>query len=445
MDPEPEPHSVQRRRGTRLMELGGGLFLIACCLVASAFFSGSETALMRLRPHDLESNGDARDADSPSRVAALALTGSTSRLLVTLLLGNNVVNVLGAAVASALAVRYLGPRLGVPVATGVMTLLILVVSEFVPKAIAARYPRRVARMAALPLYLLHQALRPLHLAFDRGFEPFVRWLARSDGSEPPPSSEELLRLARSASDAADGSPLAIMAATGRAAGMSVGEIMIPRTEVVAFPLETPPPELLEKILEERYTRVPVFEGSIDRVRGVVHLKDLVKHVREGGRDLGGILKPVLRVPERKPILTLLGDMQRAFVHLAVVKDEFDVTLGIATQEDVLEELVGEIRDEFDREELLAIRRQVDGSYRALGREKVLDFNRESGWEVPAEPGDTLSGLVFNALGRAPRRGDEVELPGYDVSVVDMSGNRVIEVRVVRRLAPPTALSGGPGR
>jgi putative hemolysin len=214
--------------------------------------------------------------------------------------------------------------------------------------------------------------------------------------------------------------------------MTVDEIMVPRTEVVAFPIETPPAELLEKILRERYTRVPIYAESIDRVRGLVHLKDLVKHAREGGEDLHAILKPVLRVPERKPILQLLADMQRAFVHLAIVKDEFDVTLGIVTQEDVLEELVGEIRDEFDREELLAIRSLPDGTYRALGRAKVRAFNRETGWEVPSEPGDTLSGLLFNALGHAPSRGDVAQVAGYDISVADMSGNRVTEVRVVQR-------------
>jgi CBS domain containing-hemolysin-like protein len=124
-------------------------------------------------------------------------------------------------------------------------------------------------------------------------------------------------------------------------------------------------------------------------------------------------------------------MQRGFVHLAIVKDEFDVTLGLVTQEDVLEELVGEIRDEFDQEELLTIRRLPDGSYRSLGRIKVLDFNRQTGWEVPAESGDTLSGLVFNLLGRSPQRSDVVSVQGYELSVADLSGTRVTEVRVVK--------------
>ena len=197
-------------------------------------------------------------------------------------------------------------------------------------------------------------------------------------------------------------------------------------------MTTAPAELLDQVLAEGYTRVPIYDDSIDNVLGVVHLKDLIGLVRENGTDVRRILKPVLRVPERKPILELLGDTQSAFVHLAVVKDEFGVTLGIVTQEDILEELVGEIRDEFDREELLTIRQVGSGRYQALGTVKVLDFNRETSWTVAAEPGDTLAGLVFNTLGRAPRRGESVHVPGYDVVVMDVSRNRIAQVQVIER-------------
>jgi putative hemolysin len=152
-------------------------------------------------------------------------------------------------------------------------------------------------------------------------------------------------------------------------------------------------------------------------------------VQDGGRDVRGILKNVLRVPERKPILPLLADMQHAFLHMAIVKDEFNVTLGMVTQEDIFEELVGEIRDEFDHEELLTIRRLSDDQFEVLGRVKVLDFNREAGWNLHAERGDTLAGLVFNRLGRAPRRWETVSIPGYEIVVVDVSGSRISQVRV----------------
>jgi CBS domain containing-hemolysin-like protein len=407
------------------MEPASYVILIVACLIVSAFFSSSETALMRLRSHDVEREG------GTSAAAVRDLLSSTSRLLVTILLGNNVVNILGSAAAAALAIHYLGVETGVVVATAVMTVLVLVFSEILPKAVAARHPRRVAYAVGLPLYILHAVLRPVHWLFDRAIEPAVRWIA--GGSESvTQTAEEVLRLARLASVASpDSTPLAIIGSAAGAADRTVEEIMVPRTEIVAFPASIPPDELLEKVLEERFTRVPIYENDIDQILGVVHLKDLIKLVRRGRNGLHGILKPVLRVPERKLVLRLLADMQRAFVHVAIVKDEFGVTQGLVTQEDILEEIVGEIRDEFDREELLAIRPTGDGAFQSLGRVSVLDFNRESGWEVPAEPGDTLSGLVFNALGRAPVRGDSVRVPGYELRVADVSGSRVTQVRVSR--------------
>jgi CBS domain containing-hemolysin-like protein len=324
------------------MESMTALLVILGCFLLSAFFSGSETALLRLRASEVEL--DAKSGRGPSAPALRELLRSTSRLLVTILLGNNLVNLLAASVASAVAVAALGEQAGVVVATLVLTVTVLVFCEVLPKAVAARNPERFAHAIALPLYLMHQGLRPVHVAYDRWLEPLVRRVsggAASDESIPP---DEVLRIAmRAGKGQPQGTPLAIIAAAADAVDTQVHEIMVPGSEIVAYPIDMPPAELLEKFLEERYTRAPLYKESIDRFEGVAHLKDLVKLVREEGSDLREILKPVLRVPEGKRILELLAEMQRAFVHMAVVKDEFGNTEGIVTQEDILEELVGEIR------------------------------------------------------------------------------------------------------
>jgi CBS domain containing-hemolysin-like protein len=417
------------------MSIIGSVLIILGCLAASAFFSGSETALFRLRSHELE--GEGKEAVGPADVAVRDLLASSSRLLVTILLGNNVVNILGASVASGLAIYLLGVEVGIPVATIVMTSLVLIFCEVLPKAVAARHPRGVSRVVGLPLYLLHQVLRPIHGLFDRAIEPLVRRVTGGTSSEDSLGSEEVLRLAREALDGVDevGSPLAIIGATSNAAEMDVSEIMVPRTEIEAYPTDTPVSELIDKMLEGRYTRVPIYEESIDHVLGVIHLKDLMKLAQVDGKELFGILKPVLRVPERKPILRLLTEMQRAFCHVALVKDEFGVTQGLVTQEDILEEIVGEIRDEFDSEELLTIRKLRDGSFEVLGRVKVLDFNRETGSQVPAEKGDTIGGLIFNTIERAPRQGEWVDVPGYRLECTDVSGSRITRVRIVATPMP----------
>ena len=410
------------------MTIVASIVVIFICLALSAFFSSSETALFRIRSHDMEE--EIKGSSGPAAVAVRELTSSSSRLLVTILLGNNIVNILGASVASALAIQLFGFDVGVPVATGVMTFLVLLLAEILPKAVAARHPMGVSMSVGLPLYIFHQLLRPVHALFDRVIDPIVRRATGGVESGGGLSPEAVLRLAREIrEDEGAGSPLAIMGATSEAAELHVTDIMVPRTEIESYPADTPPSEMLDSMLGSLYTRVPIYEDDIDDVSGIVHLKDLVKLVGSGGEDVQTILKPVLRVPERKPILRLLADMQRAFCHMALVKDEFGVTQGLVTQEDILEEIVGEIRDEFDSEELFTIRKLRDGSYEVLGRISVLDFNRESGWQVPAERGDTMGGLIYNTLERAPRRGEHVGVPGYEFVCVDVSGSRITRIRV----------------
>ncbi len=410
------------------MDVALHLILIAACLILSALFSGSETALLRLRINELEQ--DIEQEPHASTFAARDLLASTSQLLVTILLGNNVVNILGASLAAALAVSLLGEGVGIAVSTLVMTGLVLVFCEVLPKAIAARSPRRISYMVALPLYLFHKAVRPAHLLFDRFVDPLVQRIAGGAEVDASQSAEDVLREARRArGDHPEGSPLAIMGSAAHAAGMTVAEIMMPRTEMVAFPIDTPVNDLLDHMLEERFTRVPVYGESIDHVLGMAHLKDLVSLTRSGDGDLKGILKPVLRIPTRKPILPLFSEMQQNSIHMAIVKDEFGVTQGLVTQEDILEEIVGEIRDEFDQEELTDILPVDEGTWEAYGRVTVLDFNRHTGFEVPAEPGDTLSGLIFHSLGQAARRNAKVRVGDYDIKVIDVSGARITRVHV----------------
>lgn len=419
--------------------------LVAFCLLLSAFFSGSETALLRLPRHEVESE----ESPSLSGLAARDLLRNTSRLLVTILLGNNLVNILAASAAGALAMQWLGPQRGLLVSTFGLTLVVLIFCEVLPKSVAARHPRRVGFAVSLPVYLLHWCLRPLHLIFDRIVEPVVRRVGPEQGEDlGRDSASEALRMARASQGQAgngkpEATPQAIIGAAARAADMTVGEIMVPRTEIFAFPMDTPPDELLKEMLRERYTRVPLCDGEVDEpldaVLGVCHLKDLIQLTRGETEydNMEFILKPVLQVPERKPILELLTDMQSKFIHMAIVKDGLGATMGLCTQEDILEEIVGEIRDEFDLEEQQTIRRLNENSYEVHGYLKVLDFNRASGWEVPAERGESIGGLVFNTLGHAPQQGERADLPGFQITVTGVSGTRITRLRITRHPHPPS--------
>ena len=187
-----------------------------------------------------------------------------------------------------------------------------------------------------------------------------------------------MRLARLVKQhAVDASPVSIIAAAAAASGRTVSEIMVPRAEIVAFAASSSVENLLDCMVEEGHTRAPIYADTLDNITGVVHIKDLIKHYRLGKVVIDEIIKPVLRVPERKEILPLLRDMQHTFAHMAIVKDEFGVTQGLVTQEDILEEIVGEIRDEFDREELETIQ-QVAGLLRGHWPRFGVGFQSRNG-------------------------------------------------------------------
>lgn len=405
------------------------LLIVLVCLVLSAFFSSSETALLRVRPDELDEKGD--DQKSLSTAATKALIKSPSKLLVTILLGNNVVNILGASCASMFAVYFLGEQKGVFVATVVMTIAVLVFSEIIPKALASRDPLRVAHLVALPLYMMHQLSRPLHIMFEKFLDPLITRLVGTEKQSADINAHDtLLRLAsRIRMQKPELGPISIIQSTVKAQKLCAGDVMVPKSEIFAIDHMETIEKALEQMLMNRFTRTPIYKGNLDSMQGLVHFKDLVQASRVPDSTISQILRPVLRVPEKKPILSLLADMQQSSIHVAIVKDEFGNTEGIVTQEDILEELIGEIRDEFDSEELNAIHKLSDSSYRLLSKVPVRDFNRESGWHLLASENETVGGLLFNQLGRIPKVGEEVLAGDYKLKVLEMSGHRIVQVKI----------------
>ncbi|MCB0271743.1 MAG: HlyC/CorC family transporter [Bdellovibrionales bacterium] len=414
------------------------IIIVLVCIFLSGFFSSSETALLRISPHEVDD--DIKEHVRPTVAAVKELIRNTSRLLVTILLGNNVVNILATSTAAAVFVHYFGAEKGVVYATLVMTVIILFFAEILPKAMAAKNPKRLSYFVAMPLYILHKILTPVHWFFEKMFDPIISKILGAPTQKNIRTYDSILMMARQVKTAIhdkntqEGNALPIIGATARAAEMTAEEIMVPRAEIFACDVKTTPQKLMELMMDERYTRVLVFEEDLDTIIGLIHLKDLIRIIRKEKTEINSIIKPILRVPERKPILSILAEMQRSFIHLAMVKDEFGVTQGLLTQEDILEEIVGEIRDEFDKDELQSIQQISDHSYMVLGRIPVHDFNRQTGWNIHHEMGDTFSGLVFNTLGHPPRVGDKVNIGNYELSVSDLSGSRITHVHVLK-LAP----------
>ena len=412
------------------MDFVTSVIIIVVCLIFSAAFSGSETALLKLDPAEIDDEVSRKGG--PALAAVRELIRSSSRFLVTILLGNNVVNILAASVASAMAVHYLGRDLGLTVSTITLTIIVLIFAEIIPKAVAARSPHRIAEIVGMPLYLLQILLTPVYWLFTKTVEPLVRRLAGEE-RDSQSTAEKMFRLARNlrVNDHGAVSPESLVASAARLADTRAGDVMVPRTKIFSLPLSMPVATALDSVLSERFSRVPVHQGNLDNTIGSVHLRDLVELARGSSDGLASIIKPVLRVPERTSLLELLNTMQKRSIHLCLVKDEFNQTLGLVTMEDVLEELVGEIRDEFDAEELSLLRRIDDDHWEAEADVLVLDFNRETGWDIDAEKGERLGGLILNGLGRLPKPGDVLDVDAYRFEAIALDGNVLKRVRVTR--------------
>ena len=412
------------------MDFITSIIIIVVCLIFSAAFSGSETALLKLDPHELDD--ELSEKGGPALAAVRELIRSSSRFLVTILLGNNVVNILAASVASAMAVHYLGRDVGLTVSTIALTIIVLIFAEIIPKAVAARSPHKIAAIVGMPLYLLQILLTPLYWLFTKTVEPLVRRLAGEE-RESQSTAEKMFRLARTlkVDDHGAVSAESLVASAARLADTRAADVMVPKSKIFSLPLSTPVATALDNVLAERFSRVPVHQGNLDNTIGSVHLRDLVELAKRDGERLASIVKPVLRVPERTSLLELLNTMQKRSIHLCLVKNEFNQTLGLVTMEDVLEELVGEIRDEFDAEELSLLRRINDDCWDAEADTLVLDFNRQSGWQIDAEKGERLGGLMFHGLGHPPKPGDTLDIGAHRLEAIAFDNKLLKRVRITR--------------
>ncbi|MCF8060279.1 MAG: hemolysin family protein [Bacteriovoracaceae bacterium] len=409
------------------------LTLIFSCLVFSAFFSGSETALLKLNTRELTKA--LKVHPSISLQAAKELNQSTSRLLVTILLGNNVVNIFGTAAASSLAVAHFGEERGLVVATSAMTILVLIFSEILPKTIAANNSFMVTKIVALPLYALHKLLTPIHWVFEKSINPLIRqFQAHDHGEEGPSSYEDLMMLAREVKPHPKKrgvTPLNVIGATAKSSEIVLEEIMVNRAAIKSCSIKNTTEDALEILLADRYTRLPVYDGSIDNIIGIVHLKDLVLNQKSQSSSLKEIIRPVISFSERTKLFNALATMQTKCSQMAIVKDEFGTTQGLVTLEDILEELVGEIRDEFDEEELSEIVKIGDGEYRVDSTLLVSDVIKRTGIMLEAEKRDTLGGLLFNKLDGQVLVGSKISGPSYLVEVTKVDRNMIQEV-IIRK-------------
>ncbi|GGB08104.1 membrane protein [Allosediminivita pacifica] len=415
---------------------------ILCLIMLSAFFSGSETALTAASRGKLRA---AIDRGSKGAERALKLTEDSERLIGSVLLGNNLVNILATSLATALFTNLFGES-GVALATIVMTLLVLIFAEVLPKTYAITNPESAAAGVATPISVVVKLFAPM-VSLVR---MLVRGVLRVFGVRTDPDSQILavreeiagaLNLGHSEGVVEKEDRDRILGALDLAE-RTVEEVMLHRSGIEMIDADSEPQDILNQCLESPHTRLPVFREEQENIIGVIHAKDLLramyKLLGEAGEKGFAALETfriadVAMKPYFVPNTTSLDDQMRQFLrrrtHFALVVDEYGSLQGMITLEDILEEIVGEITDEFDPDGDFPIRRAEDGTYWVEGGMTIRDFNRATDWTLPDEEANTVAGLVLHEAQMIPTVGQVFSFHGFRFEVVEREGNRITRLKI----------------
>jgi Mg2+/Co2+ transporter CorB len=410
---------------------------ILLSLIISAFFSASETALTavsRGRMHQLEVDGSSR-----ARAVNL-LVGDRERMIGALLLGNTFVNILGSSLATSLLAEWLGAR-AVAVTTVVMTVVVLVFAEVLPKTVAIARTDRVALMLAAPVGRVVAVLAPIVAA--------VQWLVwrllylfgvrpHQNGEESTEAAHDEIRGAvalHHQEGTVEREHRNMIGGILDLRELQVADVALHRTNMVSVDADLPPREILEMVTEARHTRIPLWRNDPENIIGVLHSAHLAHALLEKKGDIGAIDVAALATPPWfVPNTTTLEEQLEAFrdrrSHFALVVDEYGVLMGLVTLEDILAEIFGELPDEHQRAERPDVRKRPDGSYLVDGTVPIRDLNRELDWNLPDEGATTIAGLVINESGTIPEPGQRFAFFGFKFEVLRRQRNQITALKVI---------------
>ena len=402
------------------------------CLFMAFFFSGSETALtassrgtmLRLAKHGNAGAG-----------IVTRLLESRQRLIGALLIGNNVATIVSSVLATALLHNWFG-ELGVVYSTIVMTVLVVLFCEMLPKTAAITTPERYALAVALPLARVVAVLGPVLTAADWLVRKMLSVVGIRVGEAQPllPGHERL----RGAVDLlhSEGSfeklDRDMLGGLLDLRDLTVADVMIHRTEVITADVGEPPEQVVEVVLKELVTRVPLWRGSPENIVGILHVKDLLRAIQTAGDpkkiDIMAVARPAWFVPETRSLSEQLKAFRRRRTPLALVVDEYGEFMGIVTLEDILEEIVGDISDEHDVE-VPGVRPQPDGSVNVDGAVPIRDLNRAMDWNLPDGAATTIAGLVIHEARSIPEPGQSFTFHGFRFQVLRRNRNRLEALRI----------------
>ena len=426
------------------------LLSIVFCLLGNGFFSGSEIAVITARRSRIEAliAGGSRNA-----VRLKGLQDDMDQFLATVQIGVTVLGTLAGVLGGYLASRYVEPSLADTVLARVLpnallasaivgafiVYIELVFGELVPKGLALRYPEPVALIVSLPFTIMARASRWAVVVFAASTRAVLRLFGIREAGTPTFVSEEEIKLLVKQGrqqGVLDQTEMELIHSVFEFADTPVRKIMVPRPKIFALDVATPPAEVGSLIVESGFSRIPAYDGSIDNVVGLVYIKDALRLLEKRQPVvLRKILHPAHLVPESKKGGELLKELQKKRSHMALVIDEHGSVTGLVTLEDLIEEIVGEIQDEYDWEER-PVERLRDGSLVVEGTVSAADLRDAYGVPLP-ESGDfeTVAGFMLDRLGSVPKGGEVVTLGGFRLTVVDVERNRISKVKVEKAPVP----------
>jgi putative hemolysin len=412
------------------------LVIVFLLVLGNAIFVAAEYALITGRRSRLEERAERGGRGAKT---ALRLMDDPVRFISTVQLGITIFAILLGAIGEPLLSGLMEPPLSNTVAFlisfAILAYLSVVLGELVPKAVALQKAEPLAIALAIPLDWLARIAYPLVWVLEKSSNAALRVLR----VKPAPAGmiaytrEDIRHSVAAAEDVGEleEAEEEMLYKVFDFASKEVSAVMVPRPEVVAIAAEMPPEEALRAVVDSPFTRYPVYRGSLDDVVGILHVRDLFGAIHDLGIasvELDSIVRPAYVVPETKDLAALLADFRRQKQHMAIVIDEYGDMEGIVTLEDILEEIVGDIEDEFDLpdtsiERVDETRIRIDGTY------TIDDFNEEFETELEQEDFNTMAGLVFGELGRAPEIGDEVRTDGLLLRVLEIDGSRILKLEV----------------
>lgn len=417
-------------------------------LLLSAALSGSETALTAVNRWKIRQLRD--EGNDPQGIFAL-LEKDPTRFITTLLIGNNLVNIAATALVTQISLNvaqgYGTPEaVALAYATGIMTFLVLIFGEITPKSFAVHHAVAVARVVIRPVYALSVVFYPLGKMFTFIASSFLRLFRLEPATSPLITENELRLMLQSAEESGviEAQEQEMIRGVIDLEETSVREIMVPRVDIAAISEDASLTDLLAVVTEHGYSRVPIYRGTIDDVRGIVFARDLLAFLTRKeslvSTRVAELALPPQYVPETMNVMSLLREMRLRKNHMAIVVDEFGGTAGLVTLEDIIEEITGEIYDETDEEEAEEVVALEDGLYRirsqthleTVGSELKVAFDDEGEY-------DTLAGFLYSRFGYIPQPGESVTYAGYRFEVEEADERRVLSVLVAPEVAVPDEL------